>query len=171
MLELYTDAVRSMLRTNLPVEDAFMFGHRLQMAMDAPDLAKVYDVVLMERSFLDHLAFIEAFASTGQIPSYLVDWSRKVVQEVAPPVADRYIFLEVTAEMACRRRTQRGSSGSEVFNLEFMSALKEAYDRLIPQYYDQPLIFDWSKYGDQLSIDDLLSQFVPPVSVRVSEAW
>ena len=156
-----------MVRTNLPVEDAFMFGHRLQMAMDAPDIAKVYDIVLMERSFLDHLAFIEAFVDCGLIPQYLVDWSRRVVQEVAPPVADRYVFLDVTPEVACQRKGQRGSSGDGVFNLEFMSALKVAYDRLLPQYYDQPLILDWSKFGDQLCLDGLLSQLSGAVPVRV----
>lgn len=160
MLEMYTDSVRWMVKKNLAVEDAFMFAHRLQMAVDAPLLARQYDLVLMERGFIDHLAFIEAFNACGLLDDYLVDWARNVVEEVAPPKPERYIFLEVSPEVALERKRGRGSSGTGVFNLEFLSELREAYLRLIPLYDSNPLVLDWSDFGKELSMDRLLDQIV-----------
>lgn len=158
MPEMFTDSVRLMVKTNLPVEDSFMFAHRLQMAIDAPEIAKSYDLVMMERSFIDHLAFVEAFEQCGHLTREQLVWSHQVSKEVAPPKPDNYIFLDISPELAHKRRMQRGSDGKGVFNLEFLQALKHAYNRLIPQYYDQPMIFDWSQFGEENSFDVLMEE-------------
>lgn len=160
MLELYTDSVRSMVRKNLAIEDAFMFGHRIQMAKDTPDIAQLYDVVLLERSFVDHLAFISAFVDQGLLPSYLLDWSKRVVEETAPPIADHYVFLQVAPELAYQRRNQRAASKHSVFTLEFLRSLQRAYDQLLPSFYTNVLTLDWSEFNQHQCLDELLDQLV-----------
>src|SRR4051794_5835489 len=95
MPELWNTALRRRIHSDFTSVDAFMLAHRLQMSFDVRDIAAGYDLVLMERSFVDHLAFHEAFAACGTFTAEFVAWSKEVVDELKPPVPGRFVFLDV----------------------------------------------------------------------------
>lgn len=160
MGEMYTDQVRWRVENELPAGDAFIFAHRLQMALDGPDICRLYDLVLMERSFIDHLAFVDAFAECGLLPRSVAEWSYRVVDEVKPPAPDKFVFLKVPPELACARREERDSSGGNVFSTEFMQALDTAYDTLVSRYYTDPIVLDWTEFDAGHDMDRFLERIV-----------
>ncbi len=160
MAEMYSGAMREMVSTNLPVADAFMMAHRLQMAVDAPDVAKNYDVVLMERCFIDHLAFQDAFVECNMIDEYFAAWSRRVVQEMDPPIPEHCVFLDVDPNVACQRKIGRGTGGDGIFRPEFMAALQRAYRRLIAEYFENPIVLDWKEFGEGVCVDELFNSIL-----------
>ncbi|MBB64562.1 MAG: hypothetical protein CMO81_05815 [Waddliaceae bacterium] len=156
MPEMYPESVRQMVHSNLVVGEAFFLAHRLQMAVDAQCIAKSYDLVFMERSIIDHMAFLDAFEECHFLEPEQINWSRQVIKEVNPPKLDRFIFLDISPELAFKRKSGRGRGG-EQFTLPFLHCLRESYLNYLHSTYSDPLILDWSAFGEELNRDELLS--------------
>jgi len=159
--EIYTDGVRELIHTHLPAGDAFMMAHRLQMGIDANEIARLYDIILMERSFIDHLAFIEAFEQTGKLDSQIASLYRQIIEEVLCPKPDHYIYLDIKPTLSIERRKSRASGENHVFTLDFLVALEKAYSQLIPSFYTNALYYDWTHFGEEVCKDDLLEKILP----------
>jgi thymidylate kinase len=166
MPEIYSNAVRELVHSNLPAGDAFMLAHRLQMCIDALEISKLYDIVLIERSFIDHIAFINAYEKCGQLNAETASLYRRIINELNPPLPDKFVFLEIEPEVAMQRRKARGSKGEGVFTLDFLTALKASYASIMHTYFDDPILLDWTLFGVDESIPDIASAILPAASTR-----
>jgi thymidylate kinase len=156
--EFYSKALYDKIVSNMQLVDSMMLSHRIQMSLDAPEIAPNYDVVLMERGVIDHMALIEAFEQCGMLPRDYVIWCKKVVEQLNPPNPDQCLFLDVDPAEAISRRDRRGHAYDKVFDLKFMTVLRESYLRLIRQHYSDPIILDWSNYGQELELGHLVER-------------
>lgn len=165
MAELYNDGLRKMVSNNLSAGDGFIYGHRMQMAFDAPLIAQSYDLVLMERSFIDHLAFYESFVEMGIMPLGHLETVKQATAEFAPPIPDRFVYLDISPELASSRKLKRNHGGDDIFSLDFLRSLRKNSLRIISEYYTDPLILDWTNFGQDLCLDSFLENFTAEIVV------
>jgi deoxyadenosine/deoxycytidine kinase len=156
--EVYSPSLYNKIKSNLSVVDAFVLSHRIQMAIDAPEIAKNYDILFMERSVIDHIAFFEAFERCGMVSTEWVSWGKKVIEEINPPYPDQFIFLDIDPAEALLRKERRGYEYDKAFHLDFMCCLRDAYLQLIYKHYPEPVILDWSHFGEHVELDKLINE-------------
>lgn len=146
----------------LPVEplifDTFLIGHRLQMALDAPHLARLFDAVVMERCHLDHLAFLTALEKEGWASQEHCAWLRKVVDELNPPIPGRVVYLDVAPELAFERMKKRADPRDSLFTLSFFSYLRESYIETLKQHCPDAIILDWTNFGRDIDLGRLFEK-------------
>lgn len=156
MSELLSPSLCAQLPTDPIIFDSFMFGHRMQMSIDAKQIARSYDLVLMERCFIDHLAFLEAIARIGWAPRHYAEMCRNIVREMAPPKPDHFVFLDIPAEIAYERMRKRGEKRDANFTLQFFETLRTGYMHAIDTYYKRPIVIEWSRFGEELDIEKFI---------------
>ncbi len=147
MPELLCPTLCSKIPTNPVLFDSFMAGHRAQMSFDAVHIAKNFDIVVMERCHLDHLAFLDALDVVGWTSREYTDWMRRSLRELNAPSPDRLIFLDVEPELAFSRMKARADARDSAFELEFFQALREGYMKILDEC-PKVLTLDWSNFGD-----------------------
>jgi thymidylate kinase len=152
MPELLSPTLCEKLPTDPAMFDAFMIGHRLQMSMDAGQIARAYDLVIIERCHIDHLAFMYAFEKAGWALKTHVDWTRKVIEEIDAPAPHCFVYLDISPELAYERMRTRNESRDVNFTVEMLAALKEGYLDALDKHYKSWITLDWTHFGADLDV-------------------
>lgn len=148
--EIFPEAQREMLVVNNIAVDSAIFGQRLEASRLLPHLA--YDVAIQERNHWDHLAFHIALTETNRLPQEILPWGKKMVEQINPPPPDFYLYLDLSAEEAYNRKAARKSTNDDFFDLDFMTKLKAAYEKVIPP---NAIKLDWTNFGRELDLSQL----------------
>jgi len=143
---------------NITATVGFYFGHRVQMAIDAPEVAKNYDLVIMERSHLDHLAFVQAMEKVSLLSKGSAKWTERAIEDVDPPDPVTFVYLSVPPEIAMERQVQRGDGYEDIFTLEFTKELDYAYRSILKGKYSNPIFLDWINFGEEYDFDELIKE-------------
>lgn len=166
MEEIKSPSMLNSQAKNMPTTVGFYFGHRIQMAIDAPEVAKNYDLVIMERSHIDHLAFVEAMESTNLLPEGTADWTKKAIQDVNPPNPITFIYLDISIEQAIGRQANRGDEYEKIFGLEFSKKLDGTYHRILKEQYANPIFLDWTNFGKEYNLDEIVKTLMLEISLN-----
>ncbi|MCB1135086.1 MAG: AAA family ATPase [Chlamydiia bacterium] len=160
MHELACETLHKSIGDALPWADAVYFAHRAQMLIDAPEVAKNYDLVLIERIVLDHLAFIDAFEACGiGLPEQNAR-TRAMASELDLPKVGTYVYLDLPPEKGLLRKESRGYGHDGAFDLNFYTAHRKAYLDRIHADYANPLILDWTDFGGNAPVDTLIDELL-----------
>lgn len=160
--ELLCPSLNKQLPINPKLFDTFIIAHRLQMCFDAPHIARNYNLLMMERCHLDHLAFLFAFDKIGTIARGHTDWVREIIKELNPPVPDRFIFLNISPELAFKRMCMRNENRDSNFGLSFVQALMDGYEQVIDDYALGPRLtrLNWESFGADISWPQVFSDWL-----------
>lgn len=160
MPELLCPVLNEKLPINPQLFDTFIISHRLQMCLDAPHIAKNHDLVIMERCHIDHLAFLLAFDKIGGLSREHTNWVRQVIKEINPPLPNRFVYLDVSPEVAYRRMCERSEMRDANFSRHFITALIEGYEEVFHEYglKHRLLKLDWSDFGIDIPMPQIISK-------------
>lgn len=156
MLEMLSPTLCEKLPTDPAIFDTFMIGHRLQMSLDAEQIARAYDLVIMERCHIDHLAFMYAFEKAGWALKTHVAWTRKVIEEIAAPAPHCFVYLDISPELAYERMRTRNESRDVNFTVEMLSALRDGYLQALDKHCKNWTSIDWTDFGAKLEVEAFL---------------
>lgn len=158
--ELFSKNLMSKVKTNVTHINMFFFAHRVQMQIDAHEIAKNYDLVLLERSTVGHMTFNEAFLKTNRMDREYVNWLVSIEKELKPKLPDTIIYLDLDPIINGKRIKERGFAHDKVFDLEFLKCQRESHYKILKKIQDRAdvIVFDWKDFDKNINYDTLINR-------------